>query len=136
MPTKEEVVQALGNLSVMQIIALTKELEQKWGVEAKPQPVQSNTGFCDGCQKMITGPHACPGNNDAQTEFSVVLASLPADKKMSVLKAIREATGLGLKEAKDFVESAPKVVKEGLSKEEAATLKATLTAAGGVIEVK
>ena len=123
MPTKEEVVEALGNLSVMQIIALTKELEQKWGVEAKPQPVVMQTVKVD--QQQV-----------AQTEFSVVLASVPADKKMSVLKAVREVTGLGLKESKDFVESAPKVVKEGLSKEEAATLQATLTAAGGVIEVK
>jgi large subunit ribosomal protein L7/L12 len=123
MPTKEEVVEALGNLSVMQIIALTKELEQKWGVEAKPQPV-------------VVGPQKVEQQQAVQTEFSVVLVSYPADKKMSALKAIREVTGLGLKEAKEFVEAVPKVVKEGLSKEEAATLQATLTAAGGVIEVK
>lgn len=123
MPTKEEVVEALGNLSVMQIIALTKELEQKWGVEAKPQPV-------------TVGPQKVEQQQAVQTEFSVVLVSYPADKKMSALKAIREVTGLGLKEAKEFVEAVPKVVKEGLSKEEATTLQATLTAAGGVIEVK
>jgi large subunit ribosomal protein L7/L12 len=136
MPTKEEVVEALGNLSVMQIIALTKELEQKWGVKAEPQAVNPSGGFCDGCKQMIYGPHACPGNNDAQAEFNVVLASVPADKKMSVIKVVREVLGLGLKESKDLVEAAPKTIKESVSKEEATDLQTKLTAAGAVIEVK
>jgi large subunit ribosomal protein L7/L12 len=123
MPTMEEVVQALGNMSVMQVIALTKELEQKWGVKAEPQAVQVQDNAPK--QEVVE-----------QTEFTVILASVPADKKMSCLKMVREITILGLKEAKEFVESVPKAVKEGCSKAEAEEYKAKLVEAGGVVEVK
>lgn len=123
MPTMEEVVQAMGNMSVMQIIALTKELEQKWGVEAKPQVVQ---------QQQQSNEQQAP----AKDEFNVILASVPADKKMTVIKTVREVLILGLKESKELVESAPKMVKEGVSKSEADDLLAKLTAAGAVVEVK
>lgn len=123
MPTMEEVVQAMGNMSVMQIIALTKELEQKWGVEAKPQVVQ---------QQQQSNEQQAP----AKDEFNVILASVPADKKMTVIKTVREVLTLGLKESKELVESAPKMVKEGVSKSEADDLVAKLTAAGAVVEVK
>ena len=121
--TNEDVAQWLGEQSVMTIIGLTKELEQKWGVTAAPQTVQVQQ------QKQEE-------NKPAQDEFTVVLASFPPDKKMTLLKLVRELTGLGLKEAKDFVESVPKPVKESVSKAEADELKAKLTEAGGVVEVK
>jgi len=123
--TLQDVVEKLGNMSVMELIALTRQLEQQWGVEAKPQVQAVNPQT-----QTQTGP------TTEQTEFNVVLVSYPADKKMSVLKAVREATGLGLKEAKEFVEAVPKVVKEGVSKEDAAALQTTLAQAGGVVEVK
>lgn len=121
--TMEDVVNALGNMNVMQVIALTKELEQKWGVEAKPQPVQVQQQ--QNQQQVVT-----------QDEFNVTLASVPTDKKMNVIKAIREVLGLGLKESKELAESAPKLIKEAVSKTEADDLVAKLTAAGAVIEVK
>ena len=124
MATKEEVVQALGNLSVLQMIALTKELEQKWGVKAEPQVVQLNNS---------------PGRDDVtptKDEFNVILASVPADKKMSVIKVVRELTLLGLKESKELVEAAPKMIKEGVSKADADELVRKLTEAGAVMEVK
>lgn len=122
--TNEEVAEWLGNQSVIQIISLTKELEQLWGVTAAPQPVQ------------VQQQQKQEDNKPAQEEFTVVLASFPPDKKMTLLKLVRELTGLGLKEAKDFVESVPKPVKESVSKAEADELKAKLTEAGGVVEVK
>ncbi len=121
--TNEDVVQWLGNQSVMTIIGLTKELEQKWGVEAKPQAVEVRQQQND--QQAPT-----------KDEFNVILASVPADKKMGVIKAIRELLGLGLKESKDLAEAAPKMVKEAVSKSEADDLSAKLTAAGAVVEVK
>jgi large subunit ribosomal protein L7/L12 len=121
--TNEEVAEWLGNQSVMQIISLTKELEQTWGVTATPQTVQVQ-------------PTKQEEQKPTQDEFTVVLASFPPDKKMTLLKLVRELTGLGLKEAKEFVESVPKPVKEGLSKADADALKTQLTAAGGVVEVK
>lgn len=121
--TKDEAVEALGNMTVMQVIALTKELEQKWGVKAEPQIVQAQ-------------PQQTETQVSAQTEFNVVLVSVPADKKMNCLKMVRELTGLGLKESKDVVEGCPKVIKEGVSKEEAELVKAKLMEAGGVAELK
>lgn len=120
--TNEDVVKALGNMSVMQVIALTKELEQKWGVKAEPPVVQVQQ---QQQQKQ-----------EAQTEFNVILTSVPAAAKMSVIKVVREVMGLGLKESKDLVEAAPKTLKEAVSKEEAADLQNKLTTAGAVIEVK
>jgi len=122
--TMEDVLSALGNMSVMQLIALTKELEEKWGVEAKPQTLQQEVG---------PGPQT---ETSAKSEFNVVLASYPADKKMSLIKTVREVMTLGLKEAKEFVEAVPKMVSEGVSKEEADRIKVQLEAAGGVVEVK
>lgn len=122
MPTMEEVVQAIGNMSVMELISLTKDLEQKWGVEAKPQIVQQE-------QRQ-------PEQQAVKDEFNITLVSVPADKKMSVIKAVREVLALGLKESKDLVEGAPKLIKEGISKVEADDVVAKLTAAGAVLEVK
>ena len=121
--TNDDVVKAIGNMSIMQVIALTKELEQKWGVKAVPPAVQ--------VQQQQTETQST-----VKEEWNVVLASVPTDKKMAVIKAVREILGLGLKESKDLVEAAPKLVKESVSKMEADDLNSKLTAAGAIIEVK
>ena len=121
--TNDDVVKALGNMTVMQVIALTKELEQKWGVKAEPPTVQVQ--------------QQGPGKQEVvKEEWDVILASVPAAAKMGVIKAIRELLGLGLKESKDLAEAAPKTLKEGISKADADDLVAKLTAAGAVVEVK
>lgn len=121
--TNDDVINALGNMKVTDLIALTKELEEKWGVKAEPQ-VQ---------QVALTAPvETAP----VQTEFAVVLVSVPADKKMTVIKLVRDLTGQGLMESKALVEGAPKSVKEGVSKDEAEDLKTKLMAAGAVVELK
>lgn len=121
--TNEDVVKALGNLTVMEMIALTKKLEAQWGVKAEPPPAQ----FV---------PQTPKENVVEQTEFTVNLVSVPYDKKMSVIKIVRELTLLGLKESKELVEAAPKTVKDGLSKADADEIVRKLTEAGAVIEVK
>lgn len=121
--TNEEVVKFLGNMSVMQVIALTKELEQKWGVKAEPQMVQAPD---QQNQKVV----------EEKSEYNVILASVPSDKKMNVIKTVRELLVLGLKESKELVEAAPKMVSEACSKEEADRIKSKLEEAGAVVEVK
>lgn len=121
----DDLAQQLGQLNVMQLVALTKKLEADWGVSATPQ----------------VGPSlpSTPGQDDAkveQTEFTVVLVSYPADKKMGLVKLVREVCGMGLLESKNLVEAAPKNLREGITKEEAEVLKAKVTEAGGVVEVK
>jgi large subunit ribosomal protein L7/L12 len=123
--TREQVIDFLSNLSVMAMADLVKELEDKWGVEAAA-----------GGAIMMAGPAADAGPVEEQTEFDVVLKSF-GDKKINVIKAIRAAiSGLGLKEAKTLVESAPVAVKEAVSKEEATELKKALEEAGGEVELK
>lgn len=123
--TKEQVIDYLSNLPVMEIAALVKELEGKWGVSAAA-PVA-----------MAAGPAAGPAAVvEEQTEFDVHLKSF-GDKKINVIKAIRELVpGLGLKEAKELVESAPAKVKEGISKDDANAFAAKLKEAGAEVEVK
>lgn len=120
----DELMGKLSDLTVVELIALTKQLEDKWGVKAQPQNIQTNNGPTD------------TQNTVEQSEFTVVLASVPADKKMPVIKVIRELTLLGLKESKELAESAPKTLKEGVSKAEADEWKTKLAEAGAVIEVK
>ncbi len=132
--TNEDVVKALGNLTVLEMIALTKELEAKWGVEAKPAVVSNPP--CSGCGQVWNGPHACPGRQEAQTEFSVILLPVSAAAKMNTIKLVREILTIGLKEAKDFVESAPKALKEGIDRVEADTLVTRLASVGAVCEIK
>jgi large subunit ribosomal protein L7/L12 len=123
--TKEQVIDYLSNLPVMEIAALVKELEGKWGVSAAA-PVA-----------MAAGPAAAAAAPaEEQTEFDVHLKSF-GDKKINVIKAIRELIpGLGLKEAKELVESAPSKVKEGISKDEAESFAKKLKEAGAEVEVK
>lgn len=123
--TREQVVDYLSNLPVIQIAELIKELENKWGVKAAPAAVA-----------VAAGPAApaAPAVEE-KTEFDVVLANAGANK-IQVIKAIREITGLGLKEAKDLVEAAPKVVKEQVSKADAEEMKKKLVEAGATVELK
>ncbi len=124
--TKEQVIDYLSNLTVMDIAALTKALEEKWGVKAAPVAVG-----------MAMGPGAGPAAEAAAepTEFNVILTGC-GDKKIQVIKALREITNLGLKEAKEVVEGVPKPIKEAVSKEEAETVKKKMEEAGGTVEIK
>jgi large subunit ribosomal protein L7/L12 len=125
--TKDQVINFLSNLTVMQMADLVKELEDKWGVQAASAVA------------VAAGPGG--GGGDAapveeQTEFDVILKDF-GPKKIDVIKAVRVVIpGLGLKEAKTLVESAPAPVKEGVSKEDAAAIKKELEAAGAVVEIK
>jgi large subunit ribosomal protein L7/L12 len=124
--SQDQVIEYLSNLTVMDISKLTKALEDKWGVKAAPA--------------MVAGPAAAAGGAAApaaaeQTEFTVILKEAGANK-IGVIKVIREITNLGLKEAKDLVDGAPKEVKAGVSKDDAEAIKKKITEAGGVVEVK
>ena len=121
--SQEQVVDYLSGLTVMQIVELTKTLEDKWGVEAAPVAVA-------GAAAPAAGAPA-----EEKTEFDVILKAAGA-QKIQAIKAVREITGLGLKDAKDLVESAPKAVKEGVSKDEAAELEKKLKDAGAEVEIK
>ena len=122
--SKEQVVEYLSNLPVIQIAELVKELETKWGVSAAPVVMGG-----------VAGPAAAAEAVEEKTEFDVILADGGANK-IQVIKAVREITSLGLKEAKDLVEGAPKSIKEGVSKEEAEDIKKKLEGAGAKVEVK
>ena len=118
----------LGNLTVLQVAELVRTLEEKWGVSAAAAaPVMMAAGA------PAAGAAAAPV--EEQTEFAVHLTSA-GDKKINVIKVVREVTSLGLKEAKDLVDGAPKVVKEGVSKEEAATIKKKFEEVGASVEIK
>ena len=123
--TREQVVDYLSNLSVMDIAALTKELEDKWGVSAAPVAVAG----------AMPAGDAGAAAEEEKTEFDVELSAI-GDKKINVIKAIRELTSLGLKEAKELVDNAPKTVKEAVSKEEAEEAKKKLEEAGATVTVK
>src|SRR6188474_1215393 len=117
-------VDDLSALSVLEAAELSKMLEEKWGVSAAaPVAVAAAPGAAAGAPA------------EAQTEFTVILGAAPADKKIGIIKVVREITGLGLKEAKDLVEAAPKPVKEGDSKDEAENIKKKFTEAGATVEV-
>src|SRR5215468_2257337 len=126
MPDLNQIVENLSALTVMEAAELVKKLEEKWGVSAAPVAV---AGPSAGGAAAVAAPA------EEKTEFTVVLTAAGANK-INVIKEIRVITGLGLKEAKDLVEGAPKTVKEGVNKEEAAKIKTQLTAAGASVEVK
>ena len=125
--TQDQVIDYLSNLTILEVKALTDELEEKWGVSAAAAVA------------VAAGPAAGAGGDAAeaeeQTEFDVILTSVGA-KKIQVIKAVREITSLGLKEAKDLVESAPAAVKEGIAKDEAEAIVKKFEAAGAKAEVK
>ena len=120
---KDQVVEYLSKMPVIELSELVKELEEKWGVSAAAAAV-------------VAGPAAgAEAQAEEKTEFDVTLVS-PGSNKIAVIKEVRTATGLGLKEAKDLVESTPKAVKTGISKEDAGKMKAALEKAGAKVEVK
>ncbi len=126
MANLEKIVDELSSLTVLEAAELAKLLEAKWGVSAAAAVA------------MAAGPAAgaaAAAPVEEQTEFTVVLAAI-GDKKIEVIKEVRAVTGLGLKEAKDLVEGAPKPVKEGVSKEDAAKIKAQLEKVGAKVELK
>ncbi|MGB1683902.1 MAG: 50S ribosomal protein L7/L12 [Candidatus Puniceispirillaceae bacterium] len=122
----EKIAEDLSNLTVLEAAELATLLEEKWGVSAAAAPV---------AMAMPAGGGDAGGAAEEKSEFDVVLASAGASK-INVIKEVRTITGLGLKEAKDLVEGAPKPVKEGVSKDEAEQIKAKLEEAGATVEVK
>lgn len=123
--SKEDVLEYISGLSVLELSELVKEFEEKFGVSAQPTVVAGGA--------VAAGGEA--GGGEEQTEFTVVLKDVGA-KKINVIKAVREITGLGLKEAKAAVEGAPTNIKEGVNKEEAEELKKKLEDAGAAAELK
>ena len=124
--TKEQVVDYLSALPVLEIANLVKELETKWGVSAAPVAIAGGGAG---------GGAAAAAEVEEQTEFDVILSGAGA-QKIQVIKVVREITGLGLKEAKDLVDGAPKTLKEGVSKEEAEAIKKKFADAGAAVELK
>jgi large subunit ribosomal protein L7/L12 len=127
--TKEEIVAAVKSMTVLDLADLVKTLENEFGVSAAPVAVAAAPSAA-APGKPAEAPAA-----EEKTEFTVTLKSF-GEKKIEVIKAVREVTTLGLKQAKDLVEAAPQVVKEGVPKEEAATIKQKLEAAGATVEIK
>jgi large subunit ribosomal protein L7/L12 len=124
----EEIVSTLSSLTILEVADLVKKLEEKWGVSAAAPMVVAGAGAPGA---TAAAPAAAPEKED----FDVVLTSA-GDKKIQVIKVVRELTGLGLKEAKDLVDGAPKAVKEGVPKAEAEAMKKKLEEAGGAIELR
>jgi large subunit ribosomal protein L7/L12 len=123
--SKDEILDAISKMSVMEVVELISDMEKKFGVTAAA-PVAAAAG-----PAAAAAPAA-----EAQTEFSVTLKEYPADKKVGVIKVIRELTGLGLKEAKDLVEGVPSTVKEGVNKADSDGMKKKLEDAGAKVEIK
>ncbi len=121
--TNDQILDAIASMTVLEASELVKAMEEKFGVTA--------------AVAVAAAPGAAAGASaeEEQTEFNVSLESVDAAKKIAVIKAVREVTGLGLKEAKDLVDGAPKVLKEGVSKEDAAKIKETIEAAGGTVKI-
>jgi large subunit ribosomal protein L7/L12 len=125
--SKDEILEAISNMSVMQVVELIADMEKKFGVTAAA-PVAMMAGG---------GAAAAPAAAaEEKTEFTVVLKEYPADKKVGVIKVVRELTGLGLKEAKDLVEGVPGTVKEGVNKADSDNMKKKLEDAGAKVEIK
>ncbi|MHB8733070.1 MAG: 50S ribosomal protein L7/L12 [bacterium] len=125
--TVEKIVDEIGTLSALDLSKLVKALEEKFGVSAAaPMMAMAPAGTAAGGAAAVT---------EEQTEFDAVLTAV-GDKKIQVIKVVRELTGLGLKEAKDLVDGAPKPVKEKVSKQEAETIKAKISEVGGTVEIK
>jgi len=122
--SKEEILEGIANLTVMEVVDLVSAMEEKFGVSAAAPTVVAQAASSEAAAPV-----------EEQTEFDVILASF-GDKKVNVIKAVRTITGLGLKEAKDLVESAPSVVKEAVSKEDSEKMKKTLEDAGAKVEIK
>jgi large subunit ribosomal protein L7/L12 len=127
--SKDEILDAISKMTLVEVTELISDMEKKFGVTAAaPVAVAAAGGAAAG------GAAAAPA--EEQTEFTVVLKEYPADKKVTVIKVVRELTGLGLKEAKDLVEGVPSTVKEGVNKADSENMKKKLEEAGAKVEVK
>lgn len=125
----DEILEKLKTLTLLEASELVKQIEEAFGVSAAAP--------AGGMMMMAAPGAAAPAEEvEEQTEFDVILEEVPADKKIAVLKAVRELTGLGLKEAKELVESTPKAVKEAIAKEAAEEAKKAIEAAGGKVAIK
>jgi len=124
--TKESIVEGISNLTVLELSELVKSLEEKFGIKA-----QASVGF----MPQVSGAPATGAAAADKTEFTVMLTNAGANK-IQVIKVIREITGLGLKEAKDFVDSVPKAIKENIPKEQAEEIKKKVESAGAQVELK
>jgi len=126
--SKDEILDAISKMSVMEVVELISDMEKKFGVTAAaPVAVAAAPG---------AGAGAAAAPAEEKTEFTVTLKEYPADKKVSVIKVIREITGLGLKEAKDLVEGVPSTVKEAVSKADSEAIKKKLEDSGAKVEIK
>lgn len=128
MSKTDQILEDLKSLTLIEVSELVEKLEKTFNISASPA-----AGFVVGA---AASPAAAAPVEEAKTEFDVILSEVPADKKLGVLKVVRTITGLGLKEAKDLVEAAPKPIKEKISKAEADNLKKQLEEAGGKVTVK
>jgi large subunit ribosomal protein L7/L12 len=125
--TKDEILETIASMTVLEVSELVKAMEEKFGVSAAAPVAVAAVG---------AAPGAAAEAAEEQTEFTVVLKAYEDTKKIAVIKEVRAVTGLGLKEAKDLVEGAPKPLKENISKEEAAKIKDQITAAGGTVDIQ
>jgi large subunit ribosomal protein L7/L12 len=125
---KEEILEAIASMTVLEVSELVKMMEEKFGVSAAAPVAVAAVG--------AGGGGAAAPAAEEKTEFNVILKAFDEAKKIAVIKEVRAVTGLGLKEAKDLVEGAPKPLKEGASKDEAAKIKEAITAAGGTVEIQ
>jgi len=126
--SKDEILDAISNMTVIQVVELIADMEKKFGVTAAA-PVAMVAGGG-------AGAAAAAAPAEEKTEFTVILKEYPADKKVGVIKVVRELTGLGLKEAKDLVEGVPGTVKEGVNKADSDAMKKKLEEAGAKVEIK
>jgi large subunit ribosomal protein L7/L12 len=124
--SKDEILESISNMSIMQVVELIADMEKKFGVTAAA-PV---------AVAAAAGPAAAAAVVEEQTEFTVILKEYPADKKVGVIKVVRELTGLGLKEAKDLVEAAPSTIKDGVNKADSEAMKKKLEEASAKVEIK
>ena len=122
--TNDQILDAIASMTILELSDLVKAIEEKFGVTAAAPVVMAGGAAAGGAAAT-----------EEQTEFNVSLEAADPAKKIAFIKAVREVTGLGLKEAKDLVEGAPKVLKEGVSKEDAAKIKETVEAAGGTVKI-
>ena len=123
----EAILESIEKLTLLEAAELVKAMEEKFGVSAAAPVAVAAAPAAAG---------AAPAGEEEASEVNVILASVPADKKIAVLKEVRAITGLGLKEAKDLVDGAPKAIKEGVKKEDAEAIKKQLEAAGATVEIK
>jgi large subunit ribosomal protein L7/L12 len=126
--TTDQILDAISSMTVLEMSELVKKMEEKIGVSAAAPVAVAAAGVVPGAEAVAA--------EEEKTEFNVILKAFDDSKKIAVIKEVRSLTGLGLKEAKELVEGAPKTLKEGISKEDAAKIKESITAAGGTVEIQ